>query len=254
MEHLPTLIEQFSDWNHIVNGWLSQMPAPLREMITESIERFSYKLEKRAEDAVGEIDHSFKWIIALSLTPFMAFYLVKDRLLIGRVLMQIVPVGRKKQVLEFSHDLDQRLGGYIRGQLWLSLSVAVLSFVALFLINIPYAFPLAGIMGIFNVIPYIGPVIGSLPAVLVASTISGNLIVWVIVVAFAIQMVESHLLSPWILGNSVHIHPVMIMILLLIGGDLAGIAGLILVVPLYIVASIVIHVFLVEPRQQRIDK
>ena len=109
-------------------------------------------------------------------------------------------------------------------------------------------------MGIFNVIPYIGPVIGSLPAVLVASTISGNMIVWVIVVAFAIQMLESHMLSPWILGNSVHIHPVIIMILLLIGGELAGMVGLILVVPLYIVASIVIHVFLVEPRQQRIDK
>ena len=254
LEHLPSLVQQFSNWNLKLDGFLSGMPKPLHSMIDEAIERFGQRIEMRAEEILGGIDHSFKWIIALTLVPFMTFYLLKDRITIGEWLFKFVSDKRKEKVLSVVKDIDKRLGGYVRGQLWLCLAVGAVSTVALFLIDVPYAIPLGAIMGLFNVIPYVGPVIGALPAVLVASTVSGSLLVWVIAITFVIQMLESHLLAPWIMGRNVHIHPVVIMLLLLLGGELAGVLGLIIAVPLYMMALIVVKAFILPQSDRIIDK
>lgn len=252
--HMPSIISQISSWNSTVHSWIADMPGPVSEMVSTTLNRLQGRFEDRIEGAMGGMDHSFKWIIALSLVPFMSFYLLKDRTAIGERLLRLMPAKRKEQIVKVSRELDLRLGGYVRGQLWLSLAVAAVSFAALYLIDLPYALPLAGIMGLFNVIPYIGPIIGALPAVLIASTVSGSMIIWVLVTAFGIQMLESHLLAPWIMGKNVHIHPVVIMILLLIGGELAGMIGLILAVPLFMVIAIISRSFFKVHADERIDK
>ncbi|TDL34456.1 AI-2E family transporter [Jeotgalibacillus sp. S-D1] len=252
--HMPSIMSQISSWNSTINSWIADMPGPVSEMVSKAINRLQERIENRVEGVMGGVDHSFKWIIALSLVPFMSFYLLKDRKMIGERLLRLMPVKRKDQILKVSRELDQRLGGYVRGQLWLSLAVAAVSFAALYLIDLPYALPLAGIMGVFNVIPYIGPVIGAFPAILIASTVSGSMIIWVLISAFGIQMVESHLLAPWIMGKNVHIHPVVIMILLLVGGELAGMLGLIIAVPLFMVVTIISRSFFKLHVDERIDK
>ncbi|MDG5470901.1 AI-2E family transporter [Jeotgalibacillus sp. ET6] len=254
LTHLPDLLDKVSDWNHAIADWLSSMPQPVSIRIQDFIHSIQMAIEQRAEELLAGINHSLKWIIALSLVPFMTFYLVKDRIVIRDYIMNHIPQDRKKQVVSLAADLDQKLGSYIRGQLWLSAAVAVFSFAVLYAIKLPYALPLGLLLGIFNVIPYLGPIIGALPALLVASTISGSMVIWVIAAAFGIQMVESHLLAPWIMGKTIHIHPVMIMLLLLIGGELGGMAGLIAVVPVYMIIGMIIHSFKQREKEVPIDK
>ncbi|PPA71501.1 AI-2E family transporter [Jeotgalibacillus proteolyticus] len=254
LEHLPVLAAQLASWNHIFDGWLSKMPVPISEMIKNSIEAFEVRAEKRAEAMLSGVDHSFKWIIALSLVPFMTFYLLKDRRIIGDAIVRMFPERKSKQVVLVASEINKRLGAYIRGQLWLSAAVAVFSFFLLFFIGLPYALPLSLLLGLFNIIPYIGPILGALPAVLIASTISVKMVIWVLVAAFGIQMVESHLLAPWIMGKNVHIHPVIIMLLLLVGGELAGMLGMIAVVPVYMIAAIILKAVRGWGSQAAIDK
>ncbi|KIL46089.1 AI-2E family transporter [Jeotgalibacillus campisalis] len=254
LTHLPDLLDRLSAWNHSIADWLTSMPQPVRTRIEDFINSIQVNIEQRADELLAGVDHSLKWIIALSLVPFMTFYILKDRVLIREYIMKLVPQYRKKQILLLAADLDQRLGAYIRGQLWLSAAVAIFSFGILYVIQLPYALPLSLLLGIFNVIPYLGPIIGALPALFVASTVSGSMVIWVLIAAFGIQMVESHLLAPWIMGKNIHVHPVMIMLLLLIGGELGGMAGLIAVVPIYMVIGMIFKSFKQRDREVRIDK
>ena len=86
-------------------------------------------------------------------------------------------------------------------------------------------------MGITNLIPYFGPIIGAAPAVLIAFTVSTKLVFFVILSVFAIQLIESNLLSPYIVGKSISIHPAAIIFALLLGGQLFGVIGMIIAVP-----------------------
>ncbi|KIL44499.1 AI-2E family transporter [Jeotgalibacillus soli] len=252
--HLPQIIAQLDGWNYQVSGWIAQLPEPVAQLFSEAMDRLVRRTEERLQGMMMEADHSIKWIVAISLVPFMTFYVLKDRERMGEAAISLIPSDKREHALAISHSLHTRLGGYIRGQLWLVLAVATVSFIALYLLDIPYALPLSGIMGLFNIIPYIGPILGALPAVFIAGTISFNLVVWVAVAAFVIQMLESHLLAPWIMGKNMDVHPLVIMILLLVGGELAGIIGLILAVPLYMVISIMIHISFSRKRLDRIDK
>src|SRR5699024_10501675 len=95
-----------------------------------------------------------------------------------------------------------------------------------------YALLLAILMGIMNIIPYFGPIIGSIPAVLLAFTTSWKLVIAVIISNVFVQMVESSFFSPYIMGKSVQIHPIGIIFIFIVGAELGGIVGMIIAVPL----------------------
>src|SRR5699024_7221269 len=97
---------------------------------------------------------------------------------------------------------------YIKGQLLISLFVALITFLIYHTLGVHYALLLAILMGIMNIIPYFGPIIGSIPAVLLAFTTSWKLVIAVIISNVFVQMVESSFFSPYIMGKSVQIHPI----------------------------------------------
>lgn len=101
-----------------------------------------------------------------------------------------------------------------------------------------YALVLGVIIGITNVIPYFGPIIGAFPAVIIALTMSFKMAIIVVVIIFGLQFVEGNILSPLIVGKSLHIHPVFIILALLIGGEVAGVVGLILAVPVFAILKV----------------
>ena len=105
-----------------------------------------------------------------------------------------------------------------------------------------YPLLLGTIIGITNVIPYFGPIIGAVPAVIIAASISVKMVIIVGVVVLVLQFLEGNILSPLIVGKSLHMHPVLIMFGLLVGGEIAGVAGLIIAVPvLAILKAFVLH-------------
>lgn len=121
--------------------------------------------------------------------------------------------------------IDKSLGSYLRGQITISSIVALITFLMYYTFELKYALLLAIIMGLMNVIPYFGPIIGSVPAILIALTTSWHLALIILITNIMIQIIENTFLSPYIMGKSVQIHPVFIIFLLMIGAELGGLLG-----------------------------
>ena len=121
---------------------------------------------------------------------------------------------------------------YIRGQLLEAAIVGLLSAVVLYLIGIDYAIMIGVISGICNMIPYIGPIAGTVLAVLIA-LLSGQplLALWATAGMILVQQIDNNLLAPKIVGDSVGLHPVFTMLAIVIGGNVGGLVGMLTAVP-----------------------
>jgi putative permease len=182
---------------------------------------------------------SFTMIITV---PFITFFLLKDGYRIKKFIIQCVPNRYFEMSLNLLYKTNLQLGNYIRGQLLVSSIVGGLSVLALYSLNIPYFFVIGIIAGLANMIPYFGPVVGALPAILVAIVENGSPgSVLGIIIAFAmIQLLDNVLISPVIVSRSVQIHPLLVIIVILIGSNIGGIFGMLLAVPTFAVAQVIV--------------
>jgi predicted PurR-regulated permease PerM len=135
-------------------------------------------------------------------------------------------------------DSERALGAWVRGQLFLSGAVGVMSFIALVAIGVQFAPVLAVLAFLFEFVPYAGPFLSGAPAVLVALNQSSTDALLVIVSYVIIQQLESHLLVPLVMRRAVDLHPVIIIAALLAGFEILGLAGVVLAVPVAVVVRI----------------
>ena len=106
-----------------------------------------------------------------------------------------------------------------------------------------YPLLLGIIIGVTDIIPYFGPILGAIPALMIAATVSTSLLIKAGITIAILQFVESNILSPYIVGKSLRMHPVIIMLALLVGGEVAGIVGLLISVPvLAVIRTVIVHV------------
>jgi predicted PurR-regulated permease PerM len=154
----------------------------------------------------------------------------------------ICPLLKKKYLALFQRDDHRALGqlltqinavlsGFIRGHLLVALIVALISFLGLSILQVDFALLIGFTAGILDIVPYFGPIIGALPAVVIALLESPLKALYVIVLFFIIHQLESTIVSPKILGDRVGLHPLAVVFVLLAGGQLAGIVGVLLAVP-----------------------
>lgn len=149
-------------------------------------------------------------------------------------------VGNEDRTRKLLTHIQEKLGSWLRGQLLLSVIIGVLSYLGLFVLNIPYALPLSIIAGIMEVIPIIGPIISSLPAIIVAATISPVLAMIVGVLYFVIQQLENHLIVPQVMRKAVGLNPLVVILTIAVGARLLGFAGTLLAVPIAVVIQILV--------------
>jgi predicted PurR-regulated permease PerM len=167
--------------------------------------------------------------------------MLKDTKLIERSILAFFPIRHHKNVLRLFRDIDTALGNYIRGQLLVCLVVGVLAYIGYRWIGLPYPLLLASSVAVFNVVPYLGPFLGAIPALLVALTISRKMVVSALIINLVIQMLEGNVISPQIVGRTLHLHPLLIIFALLVGGEVGGIWGMILAVPFFAVCKVVVE-------------
>lgn len=175
------------------------------------------------------------------IIPFLAFYMLKDFQMIEKTALTIVPKKHRDRTVRLFVDIDQALGNYIRGQVLVCLIVGILAYLGYWLIDMPYPLLLAFIVALFNIIPYLGPFFGAFPALVMASTVSVQMVLLVVTVNFVVQILEGNVISPQVVGRKLHLHPLLIIFALLVGGKIAGIVGLILAVPVFAVVKVIIH-------------
>ncbi|MCA1021681.1 AI-2E family transporter [Halobacillus litoralis] len=239
-EHLPALVESYQGWTKELYAQTERLPDGIHEKLDQRFEAFEGWISQKVMTVFTGISGLFNMILLLAVIPVMTFYFLKDYQMIGRYLLTLLPRTWHSEAGRLTVQLNHSLGGYIRGQLLISLVVGVLASAGFWLIDLPYPLVLGLIAGLTNIIPYFGPILGAVPAVVVAVTVSVNSLLLTLLVVIVIQVIEGNLLSPYIMGRSIHTHPLFIIFALLLGGETAGIPGLILAVPLLTCLKVIV--------------
>ncbi|HZG70626.1 MAG TPA: AI-2E family transporter [Chondromyces sp.] len=239
-ESAPMLTGQYKQWIHEMQEQTSKWPNGLKEQLDERVGAFEVWLEGLVERFINGLTRIFNVLLVLAVVPFISFYLLKDIDGVKKATWYLIPKKMRRKGLRLIKDIDHSLGGYIRGQFFVCLIVGSLSTFLFWLIGMKYPVLLGMILAVTNIIPYFGPIIGAIPAVILAATVSMKMIIYVVIVIFGLQFVEGNVLSPFIVGKSIHMHPLFIMAALIIGGEAGGVWGLILAVPVLLIIKVVV--------------
>jgi predicted PurR-regulated permease PerM len=151
----------------------------------------------------------------------------------------VFPTNKRILIRKINSNIDKVLSRYIVSQLLLSAIIGVLTFVMLIVLRIKLPLILALLNAIANIIPYFGPIIGGLPIVLIALIQSPTKALLAIICAFLIQQIEGDILAPKITGVCINFHPIIIIILLILGGKIGGMVGMILAVPILVIIKVI---------------
>lgn len=192
-----------------------------------------------SESFLTNILEGIENIISLAIIPIVTYYFLVDGELLFHKLLLILPTEKRIVIKKVLTHIDKVLSRYIVSQLFLSLIIGVITSIALLILGVNFAIPLGIFNGILNIIPYFGPIIGGLPAVFVALISSPKKALLTALVVFLIQQIEGNILSPKITGDSTNMHPIIIIILLLIGEKLGGFVGMIIAVPIGVIIKVI---------------
>lgn len=172
-------------------------------------------------------------VTVMLLGPFLAFFMVKDGRTLSRTLMGLVPNPLFETALNLLHQINFQIGQFVRARILESLIVGLVTTGGLFLVQIPYAVLLGVFAGLTNFIPYLGPILGAVPALLIAvvnglSPIEISMVALVYVVA---QLIDAGVLIPLLVAKIVDLHPVTVIVVIIAGAQVMGILGMIISIP-----------------------
>lgn len=246
-EHLPQLIKMYEDFIYTVYVSTSFLPESVHDQFGDMIMSLEESLETTIGQLIASFTKIFDFILLLTIIPVLVFYFLKDYDLIKQFFMQFIPKAYQNKVQGMLKAMDESFGNYLRGQLIVSSFVSLATLIIFHFLKVKYSLLLAIIMGLTNIIPYFGPIIGAIPAVTIAFTDSVKLVIFVVLAILGIQLIEGNLLSPYIVGRSVNIHPIAIIFALLLGAQMSGVLGMVIAVPfLTILKAIAVHTSLLK--------
>lgn len=178
-------------------------------------------------------------LLSFAVIPVITYYLLSDNENLSNRALTLFPCKSRTIVKKITHDINKVLGRYIVGQFMLCFLVGILTFVILISLKVEFPVVLSLINAIFNIIPYFGPIFGALPAIIMALLKSPRTAIYAMIWLYIVQQIEGNLLSPKITGDSVSMHPLLVIILLIIGGKIAGFIGMVLAVPIAVVIKVI---------------
>lgn len=225
--------------------------------LTETPQTTPSTPEQIAEETAKLVSTTLKYagMLAKALFIMVAILLMKffwtlesERVL--RTLLLLFPSAKRASIREVIDAVEGKLGAYLFGQGTLMLAISILSLVAYLIIGLPNALVLALIAGIMEVIPIIGPILGAVPAVLVAASTNPANIIWVILASIIIQLAENNLLVPRIMSRSVGVNPLLTILSIAALSSLIGLPGAVLAVPIAAIIQFLINRFVIAPARE----
>ncbi|WP_170857657.1 MULTISPECIES: AI-2E family transporter [unclassified Bacillus (in: firmicutes)] len=241
-EQFPQIVNMYEMWTDGVTEQTENFPEFVNEKVKQTFTGIEGKIQALLNKVMSTARGILDSLLIIFLIPFIVFYILKDYAEFYRIFWNIVPVKWRKDGQQLAKEIDKSLGNYIRGQLFVCLILGGVSALAFWFIGMKYPLLLGIIVGVTDIIPYFGPILGAIPTLMIAATVSTNLVIKAGIALAILQFVESNILSPYIVGRSLRMHPVVIMLALLVGGEVGGIVGLLLSVPLLaILRTIIVH-------------
>lgn len=261
---IPKIQEQSMSFADNLPGYLTIIENKVNEILSdpifsqvqEQIEASNEKLISSLTDIVQNLSRSTiqnlgsffgavaTIVLAVITMPFILFYLLKDGRKLAPYFVKFLPTKMRQPSLVVLKVMNDQVSSYIRGQLTVAFAVAVMFMIGFSIIGLDYAITLGIAAGFLNLIPYLGSFLAMIPAVFLGIVGGPVLLIQVLIVFVIEQTIEGRLISPLVLGNELSIHPVTILLVLLTSGKLFGLVGVILGIPVYAAAKVVItHVF-----------
>lgn len=261
---IPKIQEQSMSFADNLPGYLTIIENKVNEILSdpifsqvqEQIEASNEKLISSLTDIVQNLSRSTiqnlgsffgavaTIVLAVITMPFILFYLLKDGRKPAPYFVKFLPTKMRQPSLVVLKEMNDQVSSYIRGQLTVAFAVAVMFMIGFSIIGLDYAITLGIAAGFLNLIPYLGSFLAMIPAVFLGIVGGPVLLIQVLIVFVIEQTIEGRLISPLVLGNELSIHPVTILLVLLTSGKLFGLVGVILGIPVYAAAKVVItHVF-----------
>jgi predicted PurR-regulated permease PerM len=255
-QNLPVYYGDFHDWlansnNRLIQSIGVRIPSTIGQLLNSG---------QTTEPVFDQVTQTFFYANRLLRGIFetvavflLAYYWTQESSLIIRTLLRFVPLQRRAGVREFLQVAEMRIGGYLRGQGILCLIVGTAAFFAYLLIGLPFALVLGIIAGFTEMIPIFGPLLGAIPAILIALSVDPSRVIWVVIAAEGIQLLENSLLVPNIMRNALGVNPIIIILSLVAFGSVFGFLGTLLALPLAAIIQLVIDRIILAPDQPNGD-
>lgn len=234
MVSLLALAENLEGYLTRLTAWLEEKGidiAPMRQSVLGRLTEAAGGLVSRAMGMATALIASLSKVL---LSPLMAFYFLRDRRRISSALTLLLPVEYRARGVRAAREMKRETAAFLRGQLLLSLAVGGMTGIALAVVGVPGWLLLGVLMGVLELVPYIGPVIAGVPAVLLALQSGWIKALWTLAVLIVIQEVEGAILSPRLVGGATALHPLAVLLLVSAGGMLGGALGMVAVIPLVV--------------------
>lgn len=232
-----------------LQAWYKDLPPDLRNFLTS--QDFGGIVTRLMEGLRAMLTTTMEWIthaVDIIVIPVLAFYFVVDSRPLKREFMYLVPRRRVREVLLLLDRAGSILQAYAIGQLILCLIAAVVVGVGLKLLGVKYALTMGILAGVTRAIPIIGPIVGAIPIVLVSMAQSMGTAVAVLIFFSALHVVESKLIMPKLIGYKIHLHPAIVVIVLLIGSEFFGVLGMFLAAPIAAMLKCVYSFYVLRDR------
>lgn len=256
MSEMTTLVHDWPSIQNTIVHWvespdnklLAHLPAQLRNELAAAPHQIVSWLQQHGAAAIGNafmvLVGTVAFIGACVAIPVLAAYLLYDSETIKRFFMGFVPARQRESTLMLLGELERVIGGFIRGQLLVGLSVGILIAIGLTLVGEPYAILIGAIAAALDLIPYIGPVIAAIPAFTIAFIAGGFPLALKVAIVFVLaNQAEGHIIAPNIVSRTIQLSPSAVVISILIGGELYGIIGMFIAVPVAgIIRALLLHV------------
>ncbi|MEK9181366.1 MAG: AI-2E family transporter [Patescibacteria group bacterium] len=248
---IPKLILEFgnlgssiSDFQQRINSRGSSIPELLQSYgLSNSLDTLGSTLQGFASNIFEATLGIFSGIFDVIAVLVISFYLVSQREGMKDFVKSLTPAAYHNRVGMIVASAQRKLGQWMLGQLSLMAIIFLLTYIVLLILNVKYALTLALLAGLLEIVPYLGPIISAIPAILAGLLTSPGLALLVAIVYIAIQQLENYVLTPRILGRSIGANPLIVLIALLVGFNIAGIIGMLIAAPLLAVAVVILEEF-----------
>ncbi|MDU2065314.1 MAG: AI-2E family transporter [Sporomusaceae bacterium] len=243
-EQLPSMLQQGQNFLVSLDNQydMVQIPWAMREEIDSYIEQLGNEIRGSLAAVIALFIAFFRHSLDIIISPVLAFYFLYDWPKFKRQGFILIPQDKHPLLRSLVKDVQQVIKGIICGQIIIAVLVGVLVTIGLTLLELPFALLCGVIAGFLDVIPYFGALLGAVPAVTLALLYSTSLAFKVALLFLLIHQIEGSIIGPKILGDSMGFHPLVVIFLLLAGGELYGVVGMLFAVPV----AALLRVFLIH--------
>lgn len=242
-ETAPQIVEWFEELFIFWQTRQDYIPAALADSIQNIIDNLDVYGEQIVSSLFSFVGSFVSFIVAFIMIPFFLFFMLKDGHKFIPFISSFLSERKAKSLHRLLTNINDVLSSFIQGQLLVSLSVGILLLIGYWIVGLNYALIFA-VFGLFmNLIPFVGPWLSAIPAVIVGFFQDPMIGVWTAVVMIVAQQIESSLISPNIMGKVLKLHPLTVITVILVAGAVFGFLGILFAVPAYAVTKTIINHF-----------